>query len=81
MARIEVDVEVDIENHLDEVSDKYLIEELEDRGYSVTKSNGLEKCISDTWKDEEIQKAYSVLSWEEWRDMIEEGLKRKGFSA
>jgi hypothetical protein len=36
MAEIDVTVDIDIEDYLDEVKDKYLIAEIENRGYKVT---------------------------------------------
>lgn len=87
MAIISINVDVDVwtdeymDEFLEEAKDKELIEELNERGYTVsaTKSVG-PKVITDTWKDEEIAKAYNELSWEEWKELIAEALAKKGRS-
>lgn len=80
---VEASVDIDIDDYLDEfleeAKDKDLIKELEERGYTVTATKAVgPKAITDTWKDEEIAKAYNEFSWEEWKQMISEFAQNKG---
>lgn len=47
MAKItkEIDIDINIEDHLDEVGDEVLIEELASRGYEIYNEDG--RCVSD----------------------------------
>jgi len=53
-----IEVEVDIEDYLDDLTDKDLISELENRGYSIIKSDEevLEKTIDDFNNSEDFKR-------------------------